>query len=55
MIERLEIIKDRYDELNKELLDPEVLRDVKKTSELSKEAKSLEESVNAYKDLLQLD
>ena len=55
MIERLEIIKDRYDELNKELLDPEVLRDVKKTSELSKEAKSLEETVNAYKELLQLD
>ena len=34
MIERLNIIKERYDELNKLLLDPEVLKDIKKTKEL---------------------
>ena len=49
MIERLDIIKNRYDELSKELMDPEVLSNVKKTTELSKEASSLEETVNCYK------
>ena len=48
MIERLNIIKERYENLNKELLDPEVLKDIKKTRELSKEAKNLEETVNTY-------
>ena len=55
MIERLEIIKKRYDELNAMLLDPEILKDVKKTTELSKEAKELEAPVNAYKKLLQIN
>ncbi len=55
MIERLEIIKKRYDELNEMLLDPEILKDVKKTTELSKESKELEEPVNAYKRLLQIN
>ncbi len=55
MIERLEIINNRYEEINKELLNPEILKDVRKTSELSKEAKSLEETVNCYKELLQLN
>ena len=55
MIERLEIIKKRYDELNAMLLDPEILKDVKKTTELSKEAKELEAPVEAYKKLLQIN
>ena len=55
MIERLEIIKKRYEELNNMLLDPEVLKDVKKTTELSKEAKDLEDPVNAYKKLIQIN
>ena len=55
MLERLEIINNRYEELNNKLLDPEILKDVNKTRELSKEAKSLEETVNCYKRLLQLN
>ena len=55
MIERLEIINNHYEELNNKLLDPEILKDVNKTRELSKEAKSLEETVNCYKRLLQLN
>ena len=55
MIERLEIIKKRYEELNEMLLDPEILKDVKKTTELSKESKELEDAVNAYKRLLQIN
>lgn len=48
MIERLNIIKERYNELNEKLLDPEVLKDVKKTRELSKESSELEEIVTCY-------
>ena len=55
MIERLEIIKKRYEELNEMLLNPEILKDVKKTTELSKESKDLEDPVNAYKRLIQIN
>lgn len=48
MIERLEIIKERYLEVTKELSDPEILKDIKKTRELSKESSDLEETVNCY-------
>ncbi|MBO5376156.1 MAG: peptide chain release factor 1 [Bacilli bacterium] len=48
MIERLNIIKERYNELNEQLLDPEVLKDVKKTKELSKESSELGEIVTCY-------
>lgn len=48
MIERLNIIKEKYDELNKELLNPEILKDIKKTKELSKEVSELEEIVICY-------
>ena len=48
MLERLEIIKKRYDEINQQLLDPSVLSDINKTRELSKEASGLEDTVNCY-------
>lgn len=48
MIERLNIIKERYNELNEQLLNPEVLKDVKKTKELSKESSELGEIVTCY-------
>ena len=48
MIERLEIIKKRYNEVNKQLTNPEILSNVKKTTELSKELSSLEETVKTY-------
>ncbi len=50
MIERLEITKKRYDELQQEIMKPENLSDIKKTRELSKEISSLEEIVNRYED-----
>ncbi len=49
MIERLEIIKAKYDAMNAELMRPEVLSDINKTTELSREIASLEETVNCYK------
>ena len=54
MIERLEAIKTKYDELNAELLKPEVLSDIKRTRELSKELSDLEETVNCYKKYKQV-
>lgn len=48
MIERLQIMKDRYDELNQKLLDPEILKDIKKTKEISQEVSDLEEVVQCY-------
>ena len=55
MIERLEIIKKRYEELNSQLLDPSILSNINKTREISKEASSLEDTVvcfNEYKEVL---
>ena len=48
MLERLEFIKNRYDEISNELTNPEVLKDIKKSTELSKEQSGLEDTVNAY-------
>ena len=46
MKERLDIIKNRYDELNKELSKEEVLNDFEKLKTLSQERSELEEIVN---------
>ena len=48
MIERLELLKQRYDEINNELLSPEVLSDFNKQKKLSKEKGSIEEVVLKY-------
>ena len=50
MIERLDQIVARYNELKEKLSTDEVLGDIKKTTELSKELSSLEEIVNVYKE-----
>lgn len=50
MIERLENIEKRYNELMKMLSDPIVLSDIKKTMELSKEQASLKENYEAYQE-----
>ena len=49
MIERLEATLEKYNYLENELTKPEVLSDMKKTKEYSKEMASLEEVVNCYK------
>ena len=49
MIERLEATLEKYNELETELTKPEVLSDIKKTREYSKEMASLEEIVECYK------
>ena len=50
MIERLENIEKRYNELIELLSNPEVLSDIKKTMELSKEQASLKENYEAYQE-----
>ena len=49
MKERLEIIQERYDNLNQELLKPEVYNDYKKMQAISKEKNSIEPIVQTYK------
>ena len=49
MIERLEATLAKYNQLQEELTKPEVLSDVKKTREYSKEMSSLEDIVTCYK------
>ena len=49
MIARLEATLEKYNKLEEELTKPEVLSDIKKTREYSKEMSSLEDVVNCYK------
>ena len=48
MFNRLDAIVDKYNELSKELVNPEVLNDFNKLKDLSKEHSDLEETVNTY-------
>lgn len=54
MIERLDVISKKFEELNTELLKPEVLSDISKTRKISKEISDLEETVNCYKKYKQV-
>ena len=50
MIERLDNILKKYNELTEELLKPEVLSNIDLLTKLSKEQRSLEEVTNVYKE-----
>jgi len=54
MIERLQTIEDRYNELTEELMKPETISDIKKTMSLSKEQSSLKDAYDAYQQYKQL-
>jgi len=49
MIERLEATLAKYNELEQELTKPEILSDIKKTKDYSKQMAELEDIVNCYK------
>jgi peptide chain release factor 1 len=49
MIERLDLLEKRYDEINSLLMQSDVVSDVKKSRELSIELKSIEDAVMAYR------
>lgn len=52
MIDRLEVISKRYQELSNMLSDPDIVSDIKKMTALSKEQRSLEPIVNKYNEYL---
>lgn len=55
MLEQLEAIRERFDEVSQQIVQPEVVSDQKRFMKLSKEYKDLEKIVNqytAYKQLL---
>ncbi len=54
MIERLNNIETRYNEITKELMDPEVISNIKKTLELTKEQSTLKEAYEAYQEYKQV-
>lgn len=55
MKERLQAIEEKYLEIDKELSTPEVLKDIKKVAELSKEQASLKEPYEAYQKLKKVE
>ena len=55
MIERLETIEKKYNEITKELMNPDVLSDINKTLKLNKELADLKESYDAYQKLKKID
>ena len=55
MIERLKAIEEKYNELTANLSKPEVLSDIKKTLELSKEQASLKEAYDAYQNYKKIE
>lgn len=50
MIERLNAIENRYNEITEELMKPEVVSDIKKATSLSKEQASLKDAYDAYQE-----
>ena len=50
MFERLQAVEDRYDHLNEMLSDPDVVSDMTKLRDYSKEQSGLQETVEAYRE-----
>ena len=50
MIEQLEAIRERFEEVAQQITQPEIVSDMKKFKTISKEYKDLERIVNQYKD-----
>ncbi len=55
MKDRLEVICQRYNQITEMLGDPNIVSDIKKLTDLSKEQRSLEAIVNKYNELKQLE
>jgi len=50
MLERLDVMEARYEQINELMSDPDVVSDIKKLTELSKEQRGLEQAVNVYRE-----
>ena len=55
MIERLELIKSRYEELSNDLLNPELMSDYNQMKKISKEHSDLEVTVKKYEELKSIE
>ena len=55
MASRIDIICQRYDQINELLTDMAVVSDIKKLTELSKEQRSIEKTVLKYRDIQKLE
>ena len=55
MLDRLKAIEARYNEINELLIDPTIVSNVKKLTELSKEQKSLEKVVVLFREQQKLE
>ena len=55
MLDRLKAIEARYNEINELLIDPTIVSNVKKLTELSKEQKSLEKIVVLFREQQKLE
>lgn len=55
MRDRLEVICERYNQITEMLSDPNIVSDIKKLTELSKEQRGLEVIVNKYTELKRLE
>ena len=53
MFERLQAVEDRYDHLNEMLSDPDVVSDMTKLRDYSKEQSGLQETVETYREYKQ--
>ena len=51
MMKRHQSIEDRYNEINEEMMSPEIVSDPKRLAKLGKEQASLKQSVEAYEEL----
>ena len=54
LLDRLETVAKRYDELTQILMDPDIANDVKRMTEASKEQSSLEKAYGMYKEYKEL-
>lgn len=54
MLERLDAIEARYEEITEMMMDQEIVSDIKKVTELSKEQSSLEKTVEKYREYKQV-
>lgn len=55
IIDRLDQIEAKYDEISKQLLDPKLATDVKRVTDLSKQLSSLEKTVVIYREYKDLN
>lgn len=55
MRDRLNQIEERYEQIQKELMDPNIVNDIERMTRLSKEQSALEETVTLYRELKEIE